>query len=293
MLSWRSAWNSVRSGARSAWNSTRRFVNRYQAEIVGGVAGVVVTAGCLAATAGAGSIGCMAAGGAAASAATNLWRTRVQRTEAFSWGNLARDTAIGGAVGAVGGVLGRVASAVAPAASRVAAAAASRVSSAAANAGSRVASTVSNAASRVATGASQRLSGAAASDAANTATLSGRTVLGSGWDDAIRAARNAKPEAGYFDVVAHGTPNAVFDAAGSAMSPSQLASVVRGTPSWAGQDVRLLSCSTGCPTGSFAQSLANELGVGVKAPTTDFFVNSRGGVVFDRGGSWSLFSPGG
>lgn len=91
----------------------------------------------------------MAAGGAAASAATNLWRTRVQRTQAFSWSSLARDTVIGGALGAAGGVAGRVAQAVAPAASRVASAAASRVSTGVSNAASRVSTAISNGASRL------------------------------------------------------------------------------------------------------------------------------------------------
>jgi hypothetical protein len=123
------------------------------------------------------------------------------------------------------------------------------------------------------------------------AKLSGRTVLGENWDDAIRAARGIKPEAGYFDVIAHGTPGSVFDAAGNALSPSELAGVIRGTPSWGGQPVRLVACSTGCPTGTFAQALADELGVAVKAPTTDFLVNSRGTVVFDPGGGWRTVQP--
>ena len=75
------------------------------------------------------------------------------------------------------------------------------------------------------------------------------------------------------------------------MSRAEVANVVRETPSWAGQDVRLLSCSTGCPTGSFAQDLASELGVGVKAPTTDIYVTGRGGVSFDPGGEWRWFYP--
>jgi hypothetical protein len=60
-----------------------------------------------------------------------------------------------------------------------------------------------------------------------------------------------------------------------------------------GQDIWLLSCSTGCPTGTFAQGLANELGVVVRAPTTDIFVSSRGRISFESGGGWRIFSPGG
>lgn len=129
--------------------------------------------------------------------------------------------------------------------------------------------------------------------ATNTASLSGRTVLGESWDDAIRAARGAVPEAGFHDVIAHGTPTGIYDAAGNLLSPAQAASVIRSTPSWAGQNIRLLSCSTGCPSGTFAQGLADELGVAVRAPTVDFYVNSRGVPVLDPGGSWINYLPGG
>jgi hypothetical protein len=129
--------------------------------------------------------------------------------------------------------------------------------------------------------------------ATNTASLSGRTVFGESWDDAIRAARGAVPEAGFHDVIAHGTPTGIYDAAGNLLSPAQAASVIRSTPSWAGQNIRLLSCSTGCPSGTFAQGLADELGVAVRAPTVDFYVNSRGVPVLDPGGSWISYLPGG
>ncbi|QCB94997.1 polymorphic toxin-type HINT domain-containing protein [Cellulomonas shaoxiangyii] len=105
MLSWGSAWKSIKNAGRSA----ARFVKRHQADIAGFVAGGLVTAGCLAATGGAGSVGCLALGGAAGAAATNLWKTKVQRTQKFSWSGLARDTAIGGLLGAVGGQAGRLA----------------------------------------------------------------------------------------------------------------------------------------------------------------------------------------
>jgi hypothetical protein len=77
------------------------------------------------------------------------------------------------------------------------------------------------------------------------------------------------------------------------LSPGGAASVIRSTPSWGGQDIRLLSCSTGCPSGNFAQGLADELGVAVRAPTVDFYVNSRGVPVLDPGGTWITYLPGG
>lgn len=77
------------------------------------------------------------------------------------------------------------------------------------------------------------------------------------------------------------------------MGPQELANEIRSTPSWSGQNVRLLSCSTGSPEGSFAQDLSDELGVAVKAPTTDFGFSSRGIAYFEDGGEFKMFTPGG
>jgi hypothetical protein len=69
-------------------------------------------------------------------------------------------------------------------------------------------------------------------------------------------------ESGYFDVTGHGTPTNIMG-----YSPQEIAVKVRNHHNYSpGQDVRLLSCETGCPTGTFAQGLADELGVTVKAP---------------------------
>lgn len=107
-------------------------------------------------------------------------------------------------------------------------------------------------------------------------------------DKAIQNALKVPGEDGYFDVVGHGTP---FDVSG--MSSSELAAQVEANPGWGGQDVRLLSCSTGCPSGTYAQDLANQLGVTVQAPTTDILVSGRGGISFLDGGGWKWFMPGG
>lgn len=77
------------------------FVNstkKYQAEIAGAVVGTLVTAGCLAVTAGAGSVGCAIAGGAAGAATTNVWK-QSQSKKPFNIGSFARDTVMGAAVG--------------------------------------------------------------------------------------------------------------------------------------------------------------------------------------------------
>jgi hypothetical protein len=54
------------------------------------------------------------------------------------------------------------------------------------------------------------------------------------------------PEPGYYDVIGHGSPNDL-----SGMSADELASKISAGSG--GQNTRLLSCQTGCPTGTFAQ----------------------------------------
>ncbi|WP_160422917.1 polymorphic toxin-type HINT domain-containing protein [Agromyces seonyuensis] len=90
------------------------FVNKYKAEIAGAVVGGLATAGCLALTAGAGSIGCAIAGGAIAGAVTNVVRTATTGQK-FSWSGFATETLIGAAGGLLGGAGAVVFKAVAPA----------------------------------------------------------------------------------------------------------------------------------------------------------------------------------
>ncbi|BDZ53043.1 polymorphic toxin-type HINT domain-containing protein [Agromyces marinus] len=130
---------TVKPAVTDWWSGAMRWVDENQAEIAGFVAGTIVgigvTAGCLAATGGVGSVGCVVAGGAAGGAVggaiTNLWKTQVTRTQQFSWGALGADTLMGGVFGAVGGFAG---AGVGVAASRLAASAASPAARAAAKA---------------------------------------------------------------------------------------------------------------------------------------------------------------
>jgi len=127
---------------------------------------------------------------------------------------------------------------------------------------------------------------AGAEAAAGDLRMSGSSVVG-GFDHATQAmikysAKNS--EEGLFDVIGHGTPN---DIAGQ--SPSQIADRIRVASD--GQDIRLLSCQTGCSAGTFAQDLADELGVRVKAPTSDIASSGRGNTLNMFGGDWRWFDP--
>jgi RHS repeat-associated protein len=97
------SWSSIKSKASSAWKSTTSFVRKNQAAIIGFAVSTVVTGGCLALTAGAGSIGCMALGGALGGAASNGWRTKVQKVEPFTLSGFVQETVFGGIGGAIGG----------------------------------------------------------------------------------------------------------------------------------------------------------------------------------------------
>lgn len=93
------------------------------------------------------------------------------------------------------------------------------------------------------------------------------------------------PEPGYYDVIGHGSPNSV-----AGMSADELAAKL--AQSSGGQNIRLLSCQTACPSGSFAQDLANKMGVRVMAPTTDIGASGSGKTLtFFDGGEWRWFDP--
>ncbi|MCC2319268.1 polymorphic toxin-type HINT domain-containing protein [Cellulomonas chengniuliangii] len=155
-----------------AWKSSSKFVKKYQGEIVGTLVGVVVTSGCLAATAGSGSIGCMALGGAAAGAATNLWKSKVQKVQPFGWRSLLKDTGVGALGGAVGGAAGK---ALAPIAGKALAKAAVAGKAAVGKVGGAVGQALSKVVSK--SGSSAANGGKAATTAARACSFSAPTLV--------------------------------------------------------------------------------------------------------------------
>ncbi|MFD6141189.1 RHS repeat-associated core domain-containing protein, partial [Promicromonospora sp. NPDC060271] len=166
------------------------FVKKHQAAIIGGVAGAVVGIGCGVAIGwtGVGAVACGVLGGAVAGAVSNLWRTKVQKTEPFSWKSFLGETALGAASGLIGGgalgwaarrfaptataaasnAIRGVASAAAQRASNIAAATAARVKqSQAAAAAKATAQRISSAVSNM----KQRLTGSGCSFAGSTGVL--------------------------------------------------------------------------------------------------------------------------
>lgn len=112
---------------------------------------------------------------------------------------------------------------------------------------------------------------------------------------------------GYFDVIAHGTPNGIqitHNGQHMIVDHRTAARLIQNSDSYNGQAIRLLSCNTGALDNGFAQNLANKLNVEVLAPTNylwstpngNYFVagmtNSRVPDMSDIG-SFKLFLPGG
>lgn len=92
--------------------------------------------------------------------------------------------------------------------------------------------------------------------------------------------KKVEPLKSYYDVAMHGSPTAVgFGTDTANMSPRLLASIIRHSEGWNGQNIRLLSCSTGKQNAEeycFAEELANALGVKVKAPNDVLSINAKG-----------------
>ncbi len=112
---------------------------------------------------------------------------------------------------------------------------------------------------------------------------------------------------GYFDVIAHGTPNGIqitHNGQHMIVDHRTAARLIQNSDGYNGQAIRLLSCNTGALDNGFAQNLANKLNVEVYAPT-NYLWSSPNGNYFVAGmnnsrlpdmndvGTFKLFSPGG
>ncbi|MFJ2191223.1 RHS repeat-associated core domain-containing protein [Kitasatospora sp. NPDC087861] len=112
----------------------------------------------------------------------------------------------------------------------------------------------------------------------------------------------SEPLDGFHDVVIHGTPNSVMPTPTGAQYDNRwLANRLVRDPSYPGGNIRLCACSTGAPGGSFAQNLANKLGVNVLAPKDTLWAFSSGNLwvgpsrfkLSQSPDMWTLFRPGG
>lgn len=101
-----------------------------------------------------------------------------------------------------------------------------------------------------------------------------------------------EPDGNKFDVAMHGSPTAVaFGGTEANMSPRLLASIIRHSEGYNGQEIRLIACNTGTIVNGeycFAEELANALGVKVFAPNDLIFVSKNGKISVGNGDTGSL-----
>ena len=102
---------------------------------------------------------------------------------------------------------------------------------------------------------------------------------------------------GYFDVIAHGTPNGIqitHNGQHMIVDHRTASRLIQNSDGYNGQTIRLLSCNTGALDNGFAQNLANKLNVEVYAPT-NYLWSTPNGNYFVAGmnnrETFKLFSP--
>lgn len=126
------------------------------------------------------------------------------------------------------------------------------------------------------------------------------------FNTAIQNRKNIDAD-GYFDVVAHGTPNGIeitHNGQKMIVDSRTAARLIENSSGYNGQNVRLLSCNTGALDNGFAQNLANKLNVNVSAPTKYLWAYPNGNTFvagmtqkrlpnYSDTGSFKSFIPGG
>lgn len=125
------------------------------------------------------------------------------------------------------------------------------------------------------------------------------------FDDGIlgQRAKYFEPESGFYDVTMHGTPETTLFF-GERIDSHTLAQIIKQRGDYHGEPIRLLSCKTGVENQNkgdcFAQRLANELNVDVKAPDNTLWAHAVingaskitiGSTKYDNSGKLVTFHP--
>ena len=129
-------------------------------------------------------------------------------------------------------------------------------------------------------------------------------LVGDGHGRALSdVAKKVAKEQGYTDVAVHGSPDSisVFRKSGDEeqeikLDQRRLAKFLKSDAGYTGGNIRLLSCKTGTETGTFAQNLANKMGVVVRAPSDTLHIWPNGRMVigpdaFTNSGRWIDYYP--
>ena len=132
------------------------------------------------------------------------------------------------------------------------------------------------------------------------------TLVGNGrGKELAEAAKRVKKEPGFTDVAIHGSEHAVTvlrknpqggDDIKITLDQRRLAKFLKHDKGYSGGKIRLLSCRTGSETGTFAQNLANKMGVVVRAPSDTLHIFPWGKMVIGpnaltNSGRWIDYYP--
>ena len=130
------------------------------------------------------------------------------------------------------------------------------------------------------------------------------TLVGNGRGFELKKASEiVKKEPGFTDVAVHGSPNSISFMIRDGdrereiiLNHRNLAKFLKSDKGYSGGKIRLLSCKTGSESGSFAQNLANKMGVVVRAPSDTLFIYPNGRMVIGpdarhNTGKWIDYYP--
>ncbi len=124
-------------------------------------------------------------------------------------------------------------------------------------------------------------------------------LVGQG-DKLAEAAKWVKPEAGYFDVVVHGSPDSflvLHNGKWVELNQRSMKTFLKTQGYKEGTPIRLISCESGAASDGIAKNLANKMGVEVKAPTETVWIHPDGNLTIGatptaKTGKWETFKPG-
>ena len=138
----------------------------------------------------------------------------------------------------------------------------------------------------------------------SVATLDSSLVGNGHGSELANVLQKVKKEPGFTDVAIHGNENSVSvfrknplgDDVEIVLDQRRLARFLKHDKGYSGGNVRLLSCRTGSENGTFAQNLANKLGVVVRAPSDTLYIYPWGKMVigpnqFTNTGKWVDYYP--
>lgn len=130
------------------------------------------------------------------------------------------------------------------------------------------------------------------------------TLVGNGYGFELKeAAKRVKKIEGFTDVAVHGSPDSIMVCVKKngrdqeiVLDHRRLAKFLKADEGYGRGKIRLLSCKTGSPTGTFAQNLANKMGVTVRALSDTLFIFPNGKMVigpnmFTNTGQWVDYRP--